>query len=85
MKPGEIEFDWEKSCSIYKGTMLFESWLYTSVSEHHIPFEVFSAVTKRNGLVKLLVYKSNLLAQQNGRKFHTNEKEIFRSQLHNVY
>ena len=45
-------------------------------SEHHIPFDVFSAVTNLDGLVKLLVDESNLYAQQNGREFHTNEQKM---------
>lgn len=44
--------------------------------EHHIPFDVFSAVTNLNGLVKLLADESKLYAQQNAREFHTNEPEI---------
>ena len=47
--------------------------------EHHIPFDVFSAVTNLDGLIKVLVDESNLCAQQNRREFHTNEQ-----QLHNV-
>ena len=44
--------------------------------EHHIPFDVFSAVTNLDGLLKLLVDESNLYALQNGREFHTNEQEM---------
>ena len=44
--------------------------------EHHIPFDVFSAVTNPDGLVKLLADESNLHAQQSSREFHTNEKEM---------
>ena len=44
--------------------------------EHHIPFDVFSAVTNRDGLEKLLVDESNLYVQQNGREFHTKEQEM---------
>ena len=44
--------------------------------EHHIPFDVFSAVTNVDGLVKRLVDKLNLYVQQNGREFHTNEREM---------
>ena len=43
--------------------------------EHHIPFDVFSAVTNPDGLVKLLADESNLHAQQS----------IFRDKLHKVY
>ena len=44
--------------------------------EHHILFYLFSAVTNLDGLVKILVNKSNLHVQQNGREFHTNEQEM---------
>ena len=43
--------------------------------EHLIPFDVFSAVTNPDGLVKLLADESNLHAQQSSREFHTNEEE----------
>lgn len=44
--------------------------------EHHIPFDVFPAVTNPDGLVKLFADESNLHAQQSSREFHTNEKEM---------
>ena len=44
--------------------------------EHHVTFDVFSAVTNLDGLVKLLVDEGKLRAQQNGKEFHTNEKEV---------
>ena len=44
--------------------------------EHHIPFDVFSAVTNLDGLVKPFVDESNLYAQQNGREFRTNKQEM---------
>ena len=43
--------------------------------EHHISFDVFSVVTNLDGLVRHLVSKGNLHAQQNRREFHTNEQE----------
>ena len=44
--------------------------------EHHIPFDVFSAVGNSYGLAKLLVNECNLYALQNGREFHTNKQEM---------
>ena len=38
--------------------------------EHHILFD------NLDGIVKLLVDKSNLQAQQSGREFHTNKQEM---------
>ena len=45
-------------------------------SEQHIPFDVFSAVTNRDGLVKLLVDESNSYAHQNSREFQTNKQKM---------
>ena len=45
-----------------------------SSPKHHTPTDVFSAVTNR--YTKPLIMQSNLYAQQNGRVFQTNEKEI---------
>ena len=44
--------------------------------ERDIYFDVFSAVINFDRLVKLLDDEINLYAQQNGREFHTNEKEM---------
>ena len=44
--------------------------------EHHILFDVLSAVTNLYGLVKLLTDEINLYAQLDGRKFDTNEQEM---------
>ena len=44
--------------------------------EYHIPFDLFSALTNLDGIVKLLVNESNLSAQQNGRELRTNEQEM---------
>ena len=44
--------------------------------EHHIFFDVFSAVTNLDGLVRLLVDESILYTWQKGKEFHTNEQEI---------
>ena len=45
------------------------------LNENHTPFDVFVMVTNRD-LVKLIVDQTNLYAQQNGREFCTNEKEM---------
>ena len=42
--------------------------------EHHTSFDVFSAVTDIENLIKLIVIESN--AQQKGRRFQTNEQEM---------
>ena len=83
IKPGEIEFDWEKKHVPYaKEECSLKADIIHQFSEHHIPFDVLSAVTNLDGLVKLLVDESNLYTQQNGREFHTNEQnEHFRNQL----
>ena len=52
--------------------------------EHHTPFDIFSAVTDIENLIKLIVVKSNLCAQQKGREFQTNEQEM-RAVLGNNY
>ena len=44
--------------------------------ERDIYFDVFSAVINFDKLAKLLDDEINLYAQQNGREFHTNEKEM---------
>ena len=44
--------------------------------EHHTPFDIFSAVTDIENLIKLIVVESNLYAQQKGREFQTNEQEM---------
>ena len=44
--------------------------------EHHVPFDVFSAVTNLDGLVIFLVDESNLYNKQNGREFLTIEQEM---------
>ena len=73
IKPGEIEFDWGKKHAPYakeqfslKADILFRTW--------H-PFW-FSGVTNLDGFANLLVGKSNLHAQQNGREFYTNKREM---------
>ena len=44
--------------------------------EHHTPFDIFLAITDIENLIKLIVVASNLYAQQKGREFQTNEKEM---------
>ena len=44
--------------------------------EHHIHFDVFSAATNYDGLVKLLVNESSLYGQQSSREFYANEQEM---------
>ena len=44
--------------------------------EHHTPFDIFSAVTDIENLIKLIVVESNLYAQQKGREFQINEQEM---------
>ena len=44
--------------------------------EHHAPFDIFSAVTDIENLIKLTVFESNLYAQQKEREFETNEQEM---------
>ena len=45
-------------------------------SEQHIFFDVFSAVSNLDGLVRFLVDESILYTGQKGKEFHTNEQEI---------
>ena len=44
--------------------------------EHHIHFDIFSAVTNLDRFGKLLVDESNLSVQQTGSEFHTNKQEM---------
>ena len=44
--------------------------------EYQIYLDVFSSVTNLDGLVKFLLNKSDLYAQQNLKEFHTNKQEI---------
>ena len=44
--------------------------------EYHTSFDIFSAVTDIENLIKLTVVESNLYAQQKGREFQTNEQEM---------
>ena len=43
---------------------------------HHTPFNIFSADTDLDVVVKILVEQSNLHAQENGREFQANEEEM---------
>lgn len=40
--------------------------------EHYMPFDVFSAVTNLDALVKIIAGQNNFHAQQNDREFRTN-------------
>ena len=72
-----IEIDWGKKHTPYaKEQCSLISDMIHQFPEHHVPFDVFSAVTNLDGLVKLLVDEGKLRAQQNGKEFHTNEKEV---------
>ena len=73
IKPGETEFCWGKSHAPYaKEQCSLKAYIIHLFPEHHISFDVFSAVTN----LKLLVDESNLYARENGREFHTNEQEM---------
>ena len=60
-KPGVTEFDWGKKHALYaKEQCSFKANIIHQFPEHHISFDVFSAVANLDGLVKLLVGESNL-------------------------
>ena len=60
-KPGVTEFDWGKKHALYaKEQCSFKANIIHQFPEHHISFDVFSAVANLDGLVKLLVDESNL-------------------------
>ena len=44
--------------------------------EHHTSFDIFSAVSDIENLIKLTVVESYLYAQQKGREFQTNEQKM---------
>ena len=46
------------------------------MQEHCTHFDMFQKVTNLDELINLIVVQSNLYAQQNGREFQTNVKEI---------
>ena len=47
-----------------------------SLPDNYIPLDVFSVVTNLDQLLKLLVDRSNVNAQQNGSEFKTNIDEM---------
>ena len=64
IEPGEIEFDWGEKHSLYaKVQCSLKAGIIRQFPEDHIPFDVFSAATNLDGLVKLFVDESNLHAQ----------------------
>lgn len=78
MKQNEISFNWTKKlrpktkepCSLEADVQIEHS------SGSPTPFDIFSAVTNLQELVKILVEQSNIYAQQNGREFMTNDQEM---------
>ena len=46
------------------------------MQEHCTPFDMFRKVTNVDELINLIVVQSDLYAQQNGREFQTNAKEM---------
>ena len=72
-----MEFDWRKQHTPYKKEQCsLKTDIIHQFPEHHIPFDLFSALTNLDGIVKLLVNESNLSAQQNGRELRTNKQEM---------
>ena len=66
----------EKHASYPKEQCSFKANIIHQFPEHHNPFDVVSAATNLDGLVKVLVNGSNSYPQQNGREFQTNEQEM---------
>ena len=77
IKPGEIEFDQGKKQVPYtKEQCTLKVDIIHQFAEHHIFFDLFSAVTNLDGHIRLPVDESNLYALQNGIEFHPKEQEM---------
>ena len=68
-----MEFNWRKRpTSNQKQQSDLEAEISHLFPEHYMPFDVFSAVTNLDALVKIIAGQSNFHAQQNDREFRTN-------------
>lgn len=78
IKSCEIDFDLEKKKHVLyaKEQCSLRAGIINQFPEHHTSVDVFFAVVNLDGLVKLFVNESNLYAQQNGREFGSNKKEM---------
>ena len=75
-KKKRVDFNWQKrpDSKLKQSCALETEVTIDPLPEHHTPFDIFSAVTDIEDLVKLV--ESNLYAQQKGREFQTNEQEM---------
>ena len=77
IKSCETDFDLGNDFVLYaKEQCSLRAGIIHQFPEHHTSVDVFFAVVNLDGLVKLFVNESNLYAQQNGREFRSNKKEM---------
>ena len=77
-KKKSVDFNWKKrpDSKLKQPCALEAEVTIDPLPEHRTPFDIFSAVTDIENLIKLIVVESNLYAQQKGREFQTNEQEM---------
>ena len=77
-KKKSVDFNWKKrpDSKLKQPCALEAEVTVDPLPEHHTPFDIFSAITDIENLIKLIVVKSNLYAQQKGREFQTNKQEM---------
>lgn len=66
----------QKTHTKSKASIWFGKLDYSSFPEHHLTFNIFSAITNLDALVKIIIEQSNLIGKENGRGFQTNEEEM---------
>ena len=66
----------QKTHTKSKASIWFGKLDYSSFPEHHLTFNIFSAVTNLDALVKIIFERRNLYTQQIGREFQTNEEKM---------
>ena len=72
-----VEFKWRKKASAHiREPCNLQAEVLHDFPEYCTPYQIYAAVTDIGNLVKLIVTESNLYAQQKGRSFVTDEKEI---------
>ena len=71
-------FTWKKRANSHerKECTLKAEVIIEEMQEHCKPFDLFWKITDLHELINLTVVQSNLYAQQNGRQFQTNAKEM---------
>ena len=77
-KRKSVDFNWKKrpDSKLKQPCALEAEVTIDPLPKPHTPFDIFSAVTDIENLIKLIVVESNLHAQQKGREFQTNEQEM---------